>query len=134
MSEAKRNALKAHLESDEMPEYAWGSDTEFECESEEWLVCTDEEADELVAQHIRDSVWAFRASFLASHIEDLPESEIQRIQESMYEDANAVLTRLIGDMDHFIDDAVSADGRGHFLSPYDGEEVEMGDFVAYRRN
>jgi hypothetical protein len=31
---------------------------------------------------------------------------------------------MIKDMDDFVDDAIGADGRGHFLSHYDGNEVE----------
>jgi hypothetical protein len=30
-------------------------------------------------------------------------------------------------MDTLVSDAVSSDGRGHFLSPYDGHEKEWGD-------
>ena len=37
-------------------------------------------------------------------------------------------------MDEFIEDAISSDGRGHFLSPYDGEENEEGDYFIYRIN
>lgn len=31
-------------------------------------------------------------------------------------------------------DAIRCDGRGHFLSQYDGEEVEAGEFFIYRLN
>ena len=41
-------------------------------------------------------------------------------------------------MDEFIEDAISADGRGHFLSSYDSEEVEIDiddeTYFAYRLN
>lgn len=136
MSEAKRQALKNYLESDEDPEELYGSDTEFECESEEWLVCTDEEADELTAAYIKDSLWAFRPGFLVGYIDaHLPERHLAKIQAEMCEDANEVILALVKDnLDALISDAVSEDGRGHFLSHYDGEEVEMGDFYAYRRN
>jgi hypothetical protein len=30
-------------------------------------------------------------------------------------------------------DAISTDGRGHFISSYDGEENEQGDYYIYRR-
>jgi hypothetical protein len=33
---------------------------------------------------------------------------------------------LIKDVDHFVCDAISSDGRGMFLSPYDNEEQEKG--------
>jgi hypothetical protein len=54
------------------------------------------------------------------------------------EDANPLVEALIKDMDHFVSDAISSDGRGHFLSSYDSEEVELrinGEYLyAYRLN
>lgn len=40
------------------------------------------------------------------------------------ESANETIKNLIRNFDRFVDDAVSADGRGHFVSHYDGEENE----------
>ena len=41
------------------------------------------------------------------------------------ESSNEAVKSLIEDFDHFVDDAVLTDGRGHFLSSYDGEENEV---------
>jgi len=45
---------------------------------------------------------------------------------------------IIEDMDSFVQDAISADGRGNFLSSYDGDEQEIkidGEyFYSYRAN
>lgn len=109
-------------------------DSVFELGSKEFMVLTDKEADERVKESIKETVWAFRASFLESHIKDLDKKSIEQIQQSMNEDANKVLTRLIEDFDHFVNDAVLSDGRGHFLSSYDGEENEQGKFFIYRVN
>jgi len=39
------------------------------------------------------------------------------------------------DMDKILDEAISLDGRGHFLSGYDGKEIELPNgLFAYRRN
>jgi hypothetical protein len=46
------------------------------------------------------------------------------LQKDLCEDANPPVEALIKDMDHFVSDAISADGRGHFLSSYDSEEQE----------
>ena len=40
----------------------------------------------------------------------------------------------IEDFDDFIDDAVSSDGRGHFISRYDGDENEQDGYYIYRCN
>ena len=61
------------------------------------------------------------------------EEFIKEIQ-GKYEDGNQELLRLIDDIDDFVEDAVSADGRGHFLSPYDGREEPEGDYYIYRTN
>lgn len=45
-------------------------------------------------------------------------------QQQGAENANDTFYNLIDDFDSFVDDAVRADGRGHFLSGYDGEEGE----------
>jgi hypothetical protein len=108
-------------------------DNAFENGREEYLVLTDNEADEYATKAILDSVWAFRASFLEAHISDLDESCIQKIQE-LCEDANPVLLKLLNDKAHFVDDAVLSDGRGHFIGQYDFEEHEQGEYFIYRLN
>jgi hypothetical protein len=99
----------------------------------EYRVLTDSEADVAVRAHILDSVWAFRADFLEAHM-DLDADTIKIIQEAKYEDANGPLLKLINDPDHFVEDAVMSDGRGHFLASYDSEENEASGYFIYRVN
>lgn len=112
------------------------NDNLFECGNAEYLVLTDSEADEACKTYILDSVWAFRAEFLACHLKDGIDSDVVvSIQENgKCESNNAAILSLIDDVDHFVQDAISADGRGHFLSQYDGEEQEAGKFFVYRTN
>lgn len=101
-------------------------------DGKEYAIGTDEEADEACEDYILDMVWAFNPSFLSAHIPALSEKQIAKLQEDC-EDANEGLLGLIKDKDHFVKDAISCDGRGHFLSHYDGEEVELKDgLFAYR--
>jgi len=88
--------------------------------NQEYLVLTDDEADEKVAENIKDSVWAFNPSFLSSH-SDIDEGVFKLLQDKC-ESANEAVLKLIKDFDKFVEDAVGTDGRGHFLSGYDGEE------------
>ena len=110
-------------------------DAENDYDSEHYLVYTDEEADEAVREHIEEMVWAFTPSFLRTHT-GLTIDVIAKLQE-MCEDANEPLTLMIKDFDHFVDDAVSCDGRGHFLAQYDHEENKITfngvDYYIYRR-
>jgi SET domain-containing protein len=88
--------------------------------NEEYLVLTDDEADEKVAEYIKDSVWAFNPSFLSSH--SGIDQEIFKLLQDKCESANEAILKLIKDFDEFVQDAIGKDGRGHFLSSYDGYE------------
>lgn len=102
-----------------------------------YIVCTDEEADELAYEYIADSVWAFNPSFLFAHT-GVDSGTLKKMQESLCEDANEAITAMIKDFDYFVEEAVRMDGRGHFLAGYDHEEheVKVGDktFYIYRVN
>lgn len=106
-----------------------------ECRIDDYLVLTDEEADEKVKEYILDSLWAFNADFIESHSDSgLNADDIRTIQQKKCEDANDFVKRIIKDIDHFISDAVMSDGRGHFISQYDGKENEQGNYFIYRIN
>jgi len=90
---------------------------------EDYLVLTDEEADDMVREYIEDSVWAFTPSFLSSYTGI--DEEVFKVLQEKYEDANTAIRSMIHEFDDFVDDAVRTDGRGHFLSPYDGKEHEV---------
>ena len=113
----------------------------------EWLVLTDEEADEKTEEEIKEMLWVFRPKFIIEHMEQeeilsmtlktrLAKS-IEQIQTNLCEDAKPIIYALVGGedgIDNFISDAIDADGRGHFLSYYDGEEKETENFFVYRLN
>jgi hypothetical protein len=135
--EGRKAALAAHLGEpvDDIEAVSY-DDKMFEAGGGEYLVLTDAEADERVKDSIKDSVWAFRPSFLAEFL-DMPEAEemFAGFQEAKSEGANSAFVKMIGNrMDEFVQDAVSADGRGHFLSGYDGDEAQEGEFFIYRTN
>ena len=95
-----------------------------------YYVYTDAEADQAVQDYIDETIWAFRPSFLARHT-GIDERVIEILQEKC-ETANEPLLRLIKNFDKFIEEAISSDGRGHFISQYDGEEHEQGEFYIYQ--
>jgi hypothetical protein len=109
---------------------------EFNADGGDYLVLTEIEADEKARDYILESVWAFNKSFLDSHseaISELDDKTFSIIQERC-ESANKAILAMIDDVDHFVKDAIMCDGRGHFLSQYDGEENEQGEFFIYRIN
>tara|TARA_Y100001938_G_C7933492_1_gene350528 strand:+ start:134 stop:613 length:480 start_codon:yes stop_codon:yes gene_type:complete len=99
-------------------------DAESYIDDQDYLVLTDEEADQEVYDYIKESVWAFKPSFLSAHTGYIKESVFELLQKDC-EGANDAIMSMIKDFDHFVDDAVSCDGRGHFLSGYDGNEHEV---------
>jgi len=108
---------------------------------QEVAIGTDEEADKAAAEYIKDSVWSIRPEYIASHTKRGASNgmikAIKALQEAC-EDCNDDILCLIEDIDKFIEDAVSADGRGTFLSPFDSEEQEIDidgeTFYVYRLN
>ena len=149
----KLEALKIHLIENEnftveeaneaTHEERWES---FTCGSWEYKVFTDEEADEEAKESILESLWAFVPRFILEHTEFYRTSSeaedeafckaLEELQQSICESANPVVKALIEDLDEFVKDAISEDGRGHFLSTYDGDEWESkdGKFYIYRIN
>lgn len=90
----------------------------------DYLVLTDEEADEKAKEYILDSVWAFTPSFLSSFTGfDIEVFEAIQNNGRCESNNNAILS-MIDDEDDFVNDAITADGRGHFMSSYDGNENE----------
>ncbi|NBW21381.1 MAG: hypothetical protein EBR82_76830 [Caulobacteraceae bacterium] len=107
---------------------------------EEYAVGTDEEADEACIRYVRENAWAFRPSFICEYC-NLPhelEEALEIMQSKKCEEANDAILALInkanGGIDGFADVAVAADGRGHLLSSYDGNENEEKGFFIYRIN
>lgn len=99
-------------------------------ESGDYLCLTDSEADEKAAEYIKDSLWAFNASFILSEcgLDSIGEQSLRTMQEKSCESANDFILSLVErtcGLESFVKAAISADGRGHFLSSYDGEENEV---------
>ena len=139
MEAARIAALAKHLEC-EADELSVNGHDEYlvEHSRREYLVMTDSEADERAGEYIRESLWAFNASFIIDHSK-LPtdaEEMVKSFQQDKCEGANETIEALIEDMEEFVSDAISADGRAHFLNTYDDEEHEIktdaGLFYVYR--
>ena len=130
--ETKLTTLAEHIdcEADEIEQGY--DDSTLELGNQEYLVLTDEEADKRAKEYIKDSIWAFYSSFLAKHT-NLDEDIISHLQDKC-ESANDVLLNAIKDIDAFINEAIGQDGRGHFISSYDGEEYDLNGFYIYRIN
>jgi hypothetical protein len=116
---------------------------ELEAEGNSYLVLTDTEADEKTTEYIENTAWAFNADFIISEcgLDLSGVDSLRKMQEETNENANDFILSLIKKtcgLDEFVESAISADGRGHFLASYDGDENEQkeGDtyFYIYRTN
>ena len=88
---------------------------------DDYLVLTDDEADDMVRDYIDESAGMFTPSFL-SGFTGIGEDVFVTMQEAGKYDT---IRMMILDFDGFVDAAVSADGRGHFLATYDHNEHEV---------
>lgn len=131
----KIEALAKHLNCspEDVTETRYDPDT-FEAEGGEFLVLTDSEADERVTEYIKDTLWAFNPEFLAAYMPEGVDADVLKVIQEKCESANPALLKMCTDLQGLISDAIGADGRGHFISSYDGEESEVGEFYIYRTN
>lgn len=107
-----------------------------------YAVLTEEQADARAKEEILNSLWAFNADFVIRHCKnynDMSQYEfnsavesLRHAQEECCENANGLVFALIDDIDEFVEDAINADGRGNFISRYDGVENEQDGFYIYR--
>lgn len=108
----------------------------------DYVVYDDDEADNAAREYIQDSLWAFNKSFLNDYseaIRNIPDKDWKDISGKLCESFNDAVKAMIGDnLEDMMDDAISMDGRGHFISFYDGEENEIevnGEtYYIYRQN
>ncbi len=134
----KAKALKQYLEDQHCEESEilealeeYDNEDNVSVNGEELLILFDDEADKKSKEYILDTLWAFNPDFIAAHvnndcIDDYSElvKSISVIQQQC-ESANSAVKAMIDDLEDFVQDAISADGRGHFLSSYDGNEHEV---------
>ena len=104
----------------------------------EYLVLTEGEADQEVQAYIEDSLWAFNAEFILN-ICGLDSNSnaidsFRKMQEGTCEGCNDFIRALVDGtcgIEEFAEQAILADGRGQFLSTYDGEEGEQDGYYIY---
>lgn len=130
----KIEALAQHLETD-------CDDAERKIDNDDYLVLTDEEADERAEDEGYETLWAFNAGFLFANSSQIETDMIKRIQKEYCESAQPIIVKMLGGEKkarEIVREAVSIDGRGHFLSRYDGHEREVTHngktFYIYRQN
>lgn len=91
-----------------------------------FLILTDEMADKRVKEYIRESLWAFKSEFILKHSKvKMPVIYLEELQGETCESCNELIFAILRDFDEFVEDAINADGRGHFIAQYDGKEIEL---------
>jgi hypothetical protein len=113
-------------------------------DGDEWLILNDEGRKISTISYIEDTVEYFNPTFL-SRLTGISDKIFTAIQEPQVIDTNRVILLLIKGtcgMDKFVEESIHSDGYGHFLSPYDGEEIKFSvldgwdtiNYYAYRIN
>jgi hypothetical protein len=116
--------------------FTTGHDTDLR----EYQVLTPKEADNALLCYIGETLWAFNSDFILTfakiHTEDASQA-LQQVLGKLCEAGNPLVLAVIGGqkkLKKFAAEAVKADGRGHFLSAYDGIEHSQNGFFIYRQN
>lgn len=104
-------------------------DGEYEIDGIDYLVLTDSEADDRVAECVEETLWAFSPVFLDS-VTDVDEIVFEAIQDNGRCEGNnkaimSILDATNTSISEVAHEAIIWDGRGHFLSQYDGQEIEV---------
>ena len=117
----------------------------------EWIIGSDEQMQAWCSYEIKRSIWSFRPEYLMNFINEeyklepeLVEYDNQDLMATLEllveecEPASPILRAAISEnMQDFINSAIRDDGRGHFLSRYNGEERSVkitGDIVYLYKN
>ena len=137
--EAKRSALAAFLKVSPDEITSWwpnGTHRRFEYARKEFLVLTNEEANEEAARAIMERLWAFNADFLFDFLgvrNPVARNAHEKMMGNICESGNEIVELMIGArMPEFIRTVIASDGRGEFLAPYDSYEWEQDGFYVYR--
>lgn len=111
------------------------SKLEFNYGNQTYLVLTDRQANLRAKEYILDMIWTFKTSFLSNYI-PLEIGDIEHIQEKCESSNNTFLTLLGNKKNKFVADAIGSNGRGHFISQYDGHENydHNSKYYIYRTN
>lgn len=99
-----------------------------------FLVLNEEDREYYVTEEIKDRLWAFIPEFLAecTEIEVTPFETMAAQGDETFNNVIKILIENTCGMEYFVEQAVVTDGYGHFLSTYDGDENESGEFFIYR--
>ena len=106
-----------------------GYDNEYNIDGTDYLVLTGREADDKVEEYVEEILWSFSPHFLSS-VTGVDSSVFEAIRdngncESNNEPIQSILDATNTSMSEVAQEAISWDGRGHFLSQYDGRETEV---------
>lgn len=136
MTKEKELAEFLGVEENEVKKNSWG--TYGTGDGNEYMVLTDDEANEKAYSEIEESLWAFNADFIIEMTGlNRGVESLRTIQKNSCEDCNDFIKAIIKGtcgLDAFVESAIESDGRGHFISYYDGEENEKGEYFIYRVN
>lgn len=112
--------------------------TVFEVGNDSYAVGDDSQAYWACKEYIKDTLWAFKGTFISEacglpvELGEVLSGYAQKECEGANDALIALVNRTCG-FDCFASKAIGADGRGHFLASYDGDEIDLGNgLFAYR--
>ena len=107
-------------------EISYNGDNTWSIACADYMVLTDEEADDKAYEEIESLLWSFNPDFLANMtgLDVAVFNTLTKLYEDAQEAIKAIVEATCG-MDELVEEAIRWDSRGHFLSTYDGNETEI---------
>ena len=99
-----------------------------------YRVLTDEEANKVASEYIKQTLFCYRPEFLAGYTGI--DACVFQILCMQLEEGNEAIRKLIDfteGIDGFIDHAIESDGRGAFINHWDFSEEEEDGYFIYRQ-
>ncbi len=106
----------------------------YEVQGHDYYSGTEDEIFNAVQEYISESLWVFNNSFLRNYgvLKNINNAElILNILQKQYESGNDAIKELVQweeNKDEITQDAINADGVGHFLNSYNGEYDDVNVF------
>lgn len=130
LDNALEQAIREEMEMDEEEEIIQRRDQVYDIEGEgQYMVVTSKQAHDMAEDYIANSLWAFRPEYIADVL-DVDYDVLRDLADNgACEQNNRVVRHLVDSKANgfvrLVVQAIHDDGLGHFLAPYDGQEVEV---------
>ena len=124
--------LGLDLDADVTIDKLWNKTEVTFSDDSEYIILNEDQQLEAVKDTIYETASYFKSEFL-EEMTDIPSEAFEALEG--HDDAVVKIIESTCGLDAFAEECIDVDGAGHFISHYDGEEIELdGEYSAFRIN